>query len=67
VKRLRITKATHEHITALAVVIHGGNVDQTLKDLITSYEKTNPAVATDVKNYLQLQKTIVDEKINYGR
>lgn len=66
-KSLRITKTTHAHITALAVVVHGGNVDQLLKDLITSYEKTNPAVATDVSNYLQLQKTIVDEKINYGR
>lgn len=66
-KNLRITKRTHAHITALAVVIHGGNVDQALQDLITTYEETNPAVATDVKNYLQLQKTIVDEKINYGR
>lgn len=67
VKSLRVTKMTHAHITALAVVIHGGNVDQTLKDLIADYERTNPAVATDVKNYLQLQKTIIDEKINYGR
>ena len=66
-KSLRITKTTHAHIRALAVVIHGGNVNQTLKDLIADYERDNPVVAIDVKNYLQLQKTIVNEKIDYGR
>lgn len=66
-KNLKLSSKNHAYITALAVVKYKGNADDGVTELIKAYEETNPAVAADIRNYLQLQKTIIDEKLKYER
>ena len=66
-KTLKLSSKNHAYIAALAVVKYNGNADEAVTELIKAYEENNPAVAADVLNYLQLQKTIIDEKLKYER
>lgn len=66
-KNLKVSNANHVYINALAVVKFNGNIDTLLAALIKIYEDVNPDIAIDVKNYLQLQKVVKDQKLKYER
>lgn len=66
-KNLKVSNANHAYINALAVVKFNGNTDTLLAALIKIYEDVNPDIAIDVKNYLQLQKVVKDQKLKYER
>ena len=66
-KNLKVSNTNHAYINALAVVKFNGNIDTLLAELIKVYEYVNPDTAIDVKNYLQLQKVVKDQKLKYER
>lgn len=66
-KNLKLSGKNHAYINALSVVKFNGNTDTLLAELIKVYEDVNPDIAIDVKNYLQLQKVVKDQKLKYER